>query len=129
MGFKKGNQLALGKGRPVMSDGKRALLVATRTKLKELMVEFLTYTQEEVEIALQDKGRPVLDHTILKAIQKGCQQGDMVTVDWITDHIMGKQSAKAEIKMTGTADDMDLSKLSDKELKAFKALALKAGTK
>lgn len=123
--FQKGNKLAVGKGRPPMSPEKKALAIATRVQLKELMLEFLTYTPEEVAIALEDSSRAVLDIMILRAIQRGHSSGDMITLDWITDHIMGKQAAKVEVK-SEVNNSINIKKLSDKELLTLKELAVKS---
>lgn len=120
--FQPGNSLG---GRPRMTKEQKALALSTRTQVKIVMTEYLTLTVQEINDLLDAAELPIIDMMILKALRNGYTSDQMVTTDWILDHVMGKQATKVEVKNT---TGVDLSKLSTKEIENLKAIAEKAGS-
>lgn len=121
MAFEKGNQLAKGHGRPRMSETEKKLVMAKRTELKIIMAQYMSYSLKEVRelIATREEHLPVIDMMILKALVKGYESDQMVTIDWITDHVMGSRAKKVEVKNTSP---INLKNLNKKQLENLKEI-------
>ena len=123
--FKKGNQLAKGHGRPPMTPEQRALTLATRTDLKLLMAKYLAFTIPEVMEALEDENLPAIDIGILRNILKASEDGSLERMDWMTNHIYGKEATKIDIDQKNT-NQINLKNVSTADLIKLKEIAEKS---
>lgn len=119
--FKKGNKLAKGHGRPKMSEEQKALALSTRTELKALMSKYMTYDLEQVLEALDDPKLPLIDKGILRNLLKAGEHGDLERMDWMTNHIYGKQAEKVDIKQSN--HNINVRNLSTEDLLTLKEIA------
>ena len=122
--FKKGNQLSKGNGRPKMTPEQKALALSTRTDLKNLMAKYLSYTKEQLEQEIENPDLPMIDIGIMRNILKAGEQGDLERMDWMTNHIYGKEASKIDIKQQNTGQ-IDIKKVSDSDLIKLKEIAEK----
>lgn len=124
--FEKGHKFSVGKGRPKMSAEQKALALTTRTQFKTVMSKYLTMTKDQVESMLKDPDLPAIDIMILKSIQTNINAPGQNQIDWFANHIYGKLAEKHEHKFSGNVQqDVDLSKLSDKEIENLYKLSKK----
>lgn len=125
--FKKGNTASKGFGRPRMTPEQKALAMTSRTKFKTLLALYMTWTEADIEQALENNNLPILDMAVLKHLQAMKQGGSMDRVDWSLDHLLGKpvQAQKLTIE-NESSSPFDLSKLTDDELLQLKAIQEKA---
>lgn len=120
--FQPGNQLSKGKGRPKMTAEQHLLKVTTRTEVSGIMAKYLTLSAEEVNTHLEDDSLPILDLAILKNLKLMREGGSLERMDWMMDHIMGKQATKVEVKATA---GIDLDSLTVEELENLRLISEK----
>lgn len=122
-GFKKGNTLSKGYGRPKMTDKQKALALTTRTQFKELLTKYMTLTLSEIEELLEAAELPIIDLTVLKHLRVGLETASSERMDWSIDHIMGLRPTKSQLELSGglaNKNKLDISKLTTEELKVLK---------
>jgi len=120
--FKKGNQLAVGHGRPKMSAEQKALALKTRTQFKEILSAYSALTLPEIKVHLIEKLLPAIDMAVLKHLEQMIESGSMERVDWMADHIMGAKPKQSEVIVTARKD-VDLKKVSPEQLEQLKKIA------
>lgn len=114
--FQPGNQLG---GRPKLTPEQKALAISTRTQLSALIMNYMSFTLDEVETELKRRDLPAIDIAILRNLKKMHEDGSMERADWLLDHLMGGRAQKVEVKNTSP---INLKNLNQKQLEDLKAI-------
>lgn len=117
--FTKGHKLSVGHGRPPMTELEKARALTTRTQLKIVMTKYASWTEAELDAALEARTLPIIDIAILTTIRNATGTGSQAQIDWVLDHIMGKPAEEKNINLRGGLDNtskIDLKKLNKEQL-------------
>lgn len=116
-------------GRPPMPKELREAKKMNKIKFMELLVKYLGATLEDLQKAKKDKKTPSLDRIVISVIINAINKGDEKRLEFLMSRIIGK--VKSDIDLTTMGQSMnqsgvDLSKLTDEEIKAILPVLRKA---
>lgn len=125
----KGNKLAVGHGRPKMTEHEKEMSLKSRTQFKNMLNKYSGWTLAEIKVALEEKALPIFDMAMLKHLELMMEDGDAARADWTLNHIFGKEKEIKHVHMTGGLENtnpINLKDLSVAELKALKKMQEKS---
>lgn len=116
-------------GRPKMPAELKKAKNMNKIKFMELLVKYLSFSLDELKAAKSDKSTTALDRIVISIILNAISKGDEKRLDFLMSRIIGK--VKSDIDLTTMGQSMnqsgvDLSKLTDEEIKAILPVLRKA---
>lgn len=83
-------------GRPKKPEELKKLERVTKTEVMAKLAQFLKMNIDELQVILEDKSLPVLDHWVGRVALMGIKNGDEKRLNFLFDRLIGKVTDKIE---------------------------------
>lgn len=86
-------------GRPKKPEELRRLEKLTKSEVIAKLAQFLKMNVDELQVILEDKALPVIDHWVGRVALMGIKNGDHQRLNFLFDRLIGKVSDKLEVTL------------------------------
>lgn len=129
--FQKGN--TAGQLRKRVTPEEREVNKLTRKAFTSVATKYLQFTTSQLKAVATDPATPILDLMVASVINKALMDGDERKLGWFLEQLFGKLKEVREVtvsaEVTATSSRVDVTKLTDTQLKQLKRITEKAEVK
>lgn len=125
--FEKGNSAARGQGRPKTTPEEKKLARLTRTRFNAIVRKYFHLNKNQLKEIASNPETPAIDLMVISVMNKAIVSGDEKKMNWFLEQLFGKLKEKSEVKVSGNIETtgVDLSTLTDEQLRVMEEIALK----
>ena len=123
--FTAGHTRSKGFGRPALTPEEKELSLRTRTQFRGIINRYMLMSNAELAKIYKARNTPALDGMIVKAIQNARKSGDTTNINWLANHILGKEKESTNINLNSNienTDMVDIKNMSNEDLIAMKEI-------
>ncbi len=112
------------KGRPPVPEHLRIARKMNKAKFQEILQKYIHCSVGELKETLLDPKSTAIELSVVKILHESILKGDQKRLEFILDRLIGKVRNELDVTTGGETlnGDLDLSKLSDKELEKMQVL-------